>query len=51
MHATVDPTVGEWLADPKNPNFPALSGTQKFRLGQEANGETEEGCWYFVKMR
>jgi RNA polymerase II subunit A-like phosphatase len=24
IHATVDPTVGEWMADPDNPNFPAL---------------------------
>ncbi|KAL8292868.1 hypothetical protein RQP46_000562 [Phenoliferia psychrophenolica] len=50
IHATVDPTVGEWLADPSNPNFGALDGTAKFRLGGEQGGG-DEGCWYFVKMR
>jgi TFIIF-interacting CTD phosphatase-like protein len=25
IHATVDPTVGEWMRDPDNPNFPALT--------------------------
>lgn len=50
IHATVDPTVGEWLADPTNPNFGALDGTSKFRLGGEG-AAGDEGCWYFVKMR
>lgn len=35
MHATVDPTVGEWLQDPKNPNYKALEGVQKFKLLDE----------------
>ncbi|KAM0746406.1 hypothetical protein T439DRAFT_329851 [Meredithblackwellia eburnea MCA 4105] len=54
IHATVDPTVGEWLDDPTNPNFAALDGTQKFKLGSEdypQGGAPEDGCWYFVKMR
>eukprot|EP00842_Homolaphlyctis_polyrhiza_P004137 jgi/Hompol1/4724/HPOL_001824-RA len=25
IHAAVDPTVGEWMADPDNPNYPALT--------------------------
>ena len=25
IHATVDPTVGEWMRNPDNPNFPALT--------------------------
>lgn len=50
VHATVDPTVGEWLEDPRNPNFSALEGTGKFRLGEE-NDREGEGCWYYVKMR
>ncbi|GAA5836291.1 hypothetical protein JCM3766R1_003481 [Sporobolomyces carnicolor] len=35
VHATVDPTVGEWLKDPSNPNFGALKGVGKFKLGDE----------------
>ncbi|GAA6012742.1 hypothetical protein JCM8202_003430 [Rhodotorula sphaerocarpa] len=35
VHATVDPTVGEWLQDPKNPNYKALEGVQKFKLLDE----------------
>jgi len=35
VHATVDPTVGEWLKDEKNPNFGALKGVGKFKLGDE----------------
>lgn len=35
VHATVDPTVGEWLKDPSNPNFGALNGVGKFKLGDE----------------
>ncbi|GAA5892694.1 protein serine/threonine phosphatase [Sporobolomyces salmoneus] len=35
VHATVDPTVGEWLKDPTNPNFGALNGVGKFKLGDE----------------
>lgn len=51
VHATVDPTVGEWLVDPKNPNFGVLQGVQRFKLGDSADERSEEGCWYYVKMR
>jgi TFIIF-interacting CTD phosphatase-like protein len=50
VHATVDPTVGEWLDDERNPNYPALVGVEKFRLGMGEPGE-EDGCYYYVKMR
>jgi hypothetical protein len=46
IHATVDPTVGEWLDDPENPNFSALNNTGKFKLGDE-----DDTCWYYVKQR
>ncbi|GJN89586.1 hypothetical protein Rhopal_002573-T1 [Rhodotorula paludigena] len=36
VHATVEPTVGEWLQDPKNPNYKALEGVQKFKLTDES---------------
>ncbi|GAA6009999.1 hypothetical protein JCM11491_005822 [Sporobolomyces phaffii] len=35
VHATVDPTVGEWLKDPTNPNYGALAGVGRFKLGDE----------------
>ncbi|GAA5872133.1 hypothetical protein JCM1840_006328 [Sporobolomyces johnsonii] len=35
VHATVDPTVGEWLNDPKNPNYSALKGVKRFKLSDE----------------
>ncbi|EGU12936.1 putative RNA polymerase II CTD phosphatase Fcp1 [Rhodotorula toruloides ATCC 204091] len=36
VHATVDPTVGEWLQDPKNPNYKALEGVKRFKLQDES---------------
>jgi RNA polymerase II subunit A-like phosphatase len=33
IHATVDPTVGEWMRDDTNPNYDALKSVGKFRLG------------------
>ncbi|KIS72150.1 protein serine/threonine phosphatase [Mycosarcoma maydis] len=33
IHATVDPTVGEWMRDESNPNYEALQSVGKFRLG------------------
>lgn len=35
IHATVDPTVGEWMKDTRNPNFGALKDVGKFRLGTD----------------
>lgn len=43
IHATVDPTVGEWLHDPTNPNFEALRGVGSFRLGMDGKAILEEG--------
>lgn len=65
IHATVDPTVGEWLRTPDNPNFEALKGVGSFRLGMDgkaildagqagpssATVDDGEGCWYYVKPR
>lgn len=39
VHATVDPTVGEWLRDPRNPNYKALEGVKKFKLGQTGSSK------------
>lgn len=49
IHATVDPTVGEWMHDEHNPNYSVLRDVQKFRLLNEAG--KEDGCWYYVKPR
>jgi RNA polymerase II subunit A-like phosphatase len=35
IHATVDPTVGEWMKDTRNPNYKALENVGKFRLGTD----------------
>lgn len=59
IHATVDPTVGEWQNDPENPNYPAIKDVQKFCLLEEAivpPGWTgpkmaPQKCWYYVKLR
>jgi RNA polymerase II subunit A-like phosphatase len=53
VHATVDPTVGEWLQDPKNPNHTALADVFKFKLGMNGSSvrDEDEGCWYYIKHR
>lgn len=43
IHATVDPTVGEWLRDSSNPNFEALRGVGSFRLGMDGKAVLEDG--------
>ncbi|CAD6913183.1 unnamed protein product [Tilletia controversa] len=35
IHATVDPTVGEWMKDRSNPNHGALRDVKRFRLGMD----------------
>jgi RNA polymerase II subunit A-like phosphatase len=45
IHATVDPTVGEWMRDPDNPNFPALKDIRAFLLPDSAD------TVYYVKLR
>ncbi|KAJ3411753.1 Carboxy-terminal domain (CTD) phosphatase [Chytridiales sp. JEL 0842] len=44
IHATVDPTVGEWMSDPDNPNFPALTDVHSFVL-------PDSPVVYYVKLR
>ncbi|KAI8929943.1 hypothetical protein BC831DRAFT_441660 [Entophlyctis helioformis] len=44
IHATVDPTVGEWMADPENPNFPALTEVHHFTL-------PDSQVIYYIKLR
>ncbi|KAL5357735.1 hypothetical protein BJX96DRAFT_23750 [Aspergillus floccosus] len=49
IHATVDPTVGEWMEDKENPNHEALSDVRAFQLVDDGPGM--RGCWYYVKLR
>lgn len=49
IHATVDPTVGEWKDDPSNPNHEYVKDVKAFQLNDEVAGG--RGCWYYVKMR
>ncbi|EHA23048.1 RNA polymerase II subunit A C-terminal domain phosphatase [Aspergillus awamori] len=49
IHATVDPTVGEWMQDKENPNYQALSDVRAFQLVDDGPGM--RGCWYYVKLR
>ncbi|KAJ5916525.1 hypothetical protein N7504_000540 [Penicillium tannophilum] len=49
IHATVDPTVGEWKEDKDNPNYEALRGVRQFRLIDDGPGM--RGCWYYIKLR
>jgi RNA polymerase II subunit A C-terminal domain phosphatase len=48
IHATVDPTVGEWMQDRANPNYNAVKDVQAFQL--EEGGHLGP-CWYFIKVR
>jgi RNA polymerase II subunit A-like phosphatase len=49
IHATVDPTVGEWKEDKDNPNYEALKGVRQFQLIDDGPGM--RGCWYYIKLR
>jgi len=49
IHATVDPTVGEWMNDPLNPNYDAVSDVRTFQLLDDiASGRR---CVYYIKFR
>ena len=49
IHATVDPTVGEWMDDPENPNHEAVKDVQKFQLMDD--GASGRSRWYYIKLR
>ncbi|ONH69761.1 RNA polymerase II subunit A C-terminal domain phosphatase [Cyberlindnera fabianii] len=35
IHATVDPTIGEWMKDESNPNYPSLKDVKSFELEED----------------
>ncbi|KAL2014218.1 hypothetical protein VTN00DRAFT_1743 [Thermoascus crustaceus] len=49
IHATVDPTVGEWKEDKNNPNHEAVKDVRAFQLVDDGPGM--RGCWYYIKLR
>ncbi|OJJ51576.1 hypothetical protein ASPZODRAFT_138657 [Penicilliopsis zonata CBS 506.65] len=49
IHATVDPTVGEWMEDKDNPNHQYLNDVRAFQLVDDGPGM--RGCWYYIKLR
>ncbi|KAJ9193788.1 hypothetical protein DTO164E3_7717 [Paecilomyces variotii] len=49
IHATVDPTVGEWMEDKSNPNHEAVKDVRAFQLIDDGPGM--RGCWYYIKLR
>lgn len=49
IHATVDPTVGEWQEDENNPNHAAVKDVKKFQLVDDGPGG--RGTWYYIKLR
>ncbi|TGZ85596.1 hypothetical protein EX30DRAFT_368675 [Ascodesmis nigricans] len=49
IHATVDPTVGEWKDDPYCINHESVKDVQAFKLDEDISGG--RGTWYYVKMR
>ncbi|RAL15429.1 protein-serine/threonine phosphatase [Aspergillus homomorphus CBS 101889] len=53
IHATVDPTVGEWMNDKDNPNHEALSDVRVFQLleyNPQVNPQVRK-ISYYVKLR
>lgn len=44
IHATVEPTVGEWMSNPANPNYPLLGDVHWFRL-------PGSNTVYYIKLR
>lgn len=63
IHAAVDPTIGEWMKDPSNPNYEAVKDVQSFSLEEKLlphpsnaaslkyNSNVTTTCWYYVKVR
>ena len=49
IHATVDPTVGDWQKDQDNPNYEAVKDVRAFLLDDDIPGKP--GCWYYIKLR
>ncbi|KAL6942619.1 hypothetical protein ACO0QE_003803 [Hanseniaspora vineae] len=67
IHCGVDPTIGEWIKDPKNPNYDLLQEVKSFALEEDISSWLKSQPffiqqqfhaplhktknWYFVKTR
>ncbi|OWB57809.1 hypothetical protein B5S28_g3780 [[Candida] boidinii] len=59
IHATVDPTVGEWMSDKSNPNYKSVKNVRSFSLEEEiilppnytGPKPPPNLRWYYVKLR
>ncbi|RMZ89733.1 hypothetical protein DV736_g3027, partial [Chaetothyriales sp. CBS 134916] len=49
IHAAVDPTIGEWMKEPENPNHGAVKDVEAFQLMDDGPGM--RGCCYYIKQR
>lgn len=49
IQACVEPTIGEWMRNPDNPNHEAVKGVREFQLVEDTAGA--RGCWYYIKLR
>ncbi|RMD42311.1 hypothetical protein DV735_g2815, partial [Chaetothyriales sp. CBS 134920] len=49
IHAAVDPTIGDWMKDPANPNYSAVKDVEAFQLMDDGPGM--RGCCYYIKQR
>ena len=49
IHAAIDPTIGEWMADPENPNNAVLQDVRTFQLADD--GPFGQSCTYYIKLR
>lgn len=49
IQACVEPTIGEWMRNPDNPNHGAVKDVREFQLVEDSVGT--RGCWYYIKLR
>ncbi|KAK4179568.1 hypothetical protein QBC36DRAFT_70494 [Triangularia setosa] len=50
IQACIDPTVGEWMKDPTNPNYDSVKNVKIFQLDDGPHALVRK-CWYYIKMR
>ncbi|KAK4199508.1 hypothetical protein QBC40DRAFT_81432 [Triangularia verruculosa] len=50
IQACIDPTVGEWMKDPTNPNYDSVKNVKTFQLDDGPHALVRR-CWYYIKMR
>ncbi|KAI9654588.1 MAG: Carboxy-terminal domain (CTD) phosphatase [Alyxoria varia] len=51
IHATVDPTIGEWQADENNPNHGALQDVRSFVMAEDPRPGHPRNTTYYIKLR